>query len=254
MNGKLILLAMAAVLLIVGGCATTTPYNPFNVSQEEFYSKTRTIALATVRLPSGVADPDSVKANFESMITAKLQEGGFLVVPSREFADTWKQMNEQIGGYFDPLTGKRDETKLKTVREHTMQEISTKFNADAVLFPTIYVVSVKWQGGTVKWHGTSEPLMSADRQILETVFGVSRGGTVPALSLNAILEDIHGTRLYLMNGGIQLTAKLSGGQFTAVPVQDLLVNPERNQAAVNIALDPLTKKPGTQETSKEEKK
>lgn len=238
-------LVMFAVALIASGCATTTPYNPFKVTREEIYDKTRTIVLAPVAMPSGLDDPEPAKNTFQRLIEAKLQEARFMVVPSEKYAEIWKEMTEQVGGYFDPVSGKRDESKYKTVREHTFQELKTKFNADATLYPVIWVAKVNWSGTMARWHGASEPIMSTGRQIVEALAGISRQGTLPALSLSVYLRDIHGTDLYINSGGIQLLSKFSGGKLTTVPQQELFVNPERNQGAVDIALDPLTKKAGS---------
>ena len=48
-------------ILIVGliqlGCATTAPYNPFKIAQDEFYAKTKTIALAPIAIPGDLENP-----------------------------------------------------------------------------------------------------------------------------------------------------------------------------------------------------
>jgi hypothetical protein len=236
--------------LIGGGCATTAPYNPFKVTQEEIYAKTKTIALTPVVVPGDLTDPEALKAKFESLLEAKLREAGFLTVPSKEFAEIWKRMTEQVGGYFDPISGKRDESKLKTVREHTYRELSTKFNADACLHSNIRVFKINWSGTTARWHGASESIMPAGQQVLEVLVGINRYGTVPALSLTVSLQDTNEVNLYLNSGGIQLVSKLSGSKFVPVPIYQLLLNEERNLNAVNIALGPFIKKPGSAEEPK----
>lgn len=244
------LIGILMVALIGASCATTPPYNPFKVSQEQIYEKTKTIGLTPISVPEGITDPESVKVKFESLLEAKLREAGFLTVPSKEFAETWKRMTEQVGGYFDPISGKRDESKLKNVREHTYRELSTKFNADALLHSYIKVFTVNWSGTVARWHGASESIMPTGQQVLEVLVGVSRHGTVPALSLTVSLQDTNEANLYLNSGGIQLLSKLSGSKFVSVPLHELFINEERNRNAVNIALEPLIKKPGSAEKPK----
>ncbi|HEX9201022.1 MAG TPA: hypothetical protein VF865_15795, partial [Acidobacteriaceae bacterium] len=158
MKRQSLLTAALTTTLIAAGCATAPPYNPFKIAEEEFHGKIKTIALAPVGVPGDLGDPDPVKAEFESLIEAKLREAGFSVVPSRESAEIFNNMNKQLGGIFDPVTGKRDETKLKTAQEHARRELGAKFKADAVLYPGISLGVASFAGGSASWGGTSESL------------------------------------------------------------------------------------------------
>ena len=236
-----------AVSLVGAGCATGAPYNPFKIAQDEFYGKIKVIALAPVVFPRDVEDPEPAAVTFESLIQAKLQEAGFSVVPSREYAETRKRMAQTVGGVFDPVTGRPDESKSKIVQEHTLRELNTKFNATAVLYPSVRAVKAAFNVGLARWDGTSEPIAAGG--FLSTLRTSQSIGTTTALSLVAIIKDIHGVDLYANGGGIQLLSKLStnwfpGAQFTPVPRNELFANEERNMTAVNITLGPLVRKPG----------
>lgn len=241
MRRKWWFLTTLAVAVVGAGCATTAPpYNPFKISRDDLYGKVKTIALAPVSIPGDLDDPDPVKAKFESLIEGKLREAGLSVIPSKEGEEIWKQMKEHLGGFFDSITGKRDEAKFKAAREHTLRELHTKFKADAVLHPHITMVKASFADNKAQWHGTEERLTSGG--FLEALFGSKYRGGVPALSLVVTVEDIHGADMYVNAGGIQTLAKLSGGQFIPVPRSELFANEERNVAAVNIALGPLVTK------------
>jgi len=244
-----LLAAALATTLIVGGCATTPPYNPFKVTQEEFYGKIKTIALAPVGVPRDLENPDPVKAKFEPLIEAKLREAGFSVVPSRESAGIFESMNKQLGGIFDPVTGKRDDTKFKTVREHALRELSTKFKADAVLYPNIRAGTARFAGGQANWDGASESLSPTEGFMGMLMVGQFQG-TTGALSLIVTIENIHGVDAYVNGGGIQLISKLSGGKFVPVPRSQLFADEKRIAAAVNIALGPLARNPAPAEAPK----
>lgn len=229
-----------AVALVASGCAARVPYNPFKVPQEDLRKKTKVVAMAPVTAPPDLESPEPVKAKFESFIEAQIREAGFTIVPSREYETIWKRMTEQLGGYFDPITGKRDESKFKTVRSHTLRELAGKFKADAVLHPSILAVRANFAAGYAAWHGTTESLMGSG--LAAVFFAGSSHGTVGALSLIVVLEDVHGVDMYVNGGGIQILAKLSGQSFVPVPRRELFANEERNLAAVTIALAPLTGK------------
>ena len=201
-----LLAAALATILIVGGCATTPPYNPFKVTQEEFYGKIKTIALAPVGVPRDLENPD-------------------------------------------PVTGKRDETKFKTVREHALRELSTKFKADAVLYPNIRAGTARFAGGQANWDGASESLSPTEGFMGMLMVGQFQG-TTGALSLIVTIENIHGVDAYVNGGGIQLISKLSGGKFVPVPRSQLFADEKRIAAAVNIALGPLARNPAPAEAPK----
>jgi hypothetical protein len=239
---KNVLIIGIIVILLIAGCATTPKYTPFKVPKEEFYAKTKTIALAPLVVTEGISDLEPVKATYESLLEAKLKEAAFSVLPSSVFADIFKQITEQVGGIYDPITGKIDEAKSKTVQEYTCEELGTKCNADVILFPSIQVFSVYWSGGAAIWHGTSEPISSVGHVLLETFAGISGSGTVPALSLIVIFQDLYGGIKYVNYGGIQLMKKHAKGGYVSVPREKLFSDEERNKNSVNIALGPLLEK------------
>jgi len=235
------LTAVLTSTLIVAGCATAPPHNPFKIAEEEFHSKIKTIALSPLAVPGDLTDSDPVKAKFESLIQAKLREAGFSVVPSKESGEIFSNMNKQLGGIFDPVTGKRDETKFKAVREHALRELSTKFKADAVLSGGIIAGTARFGGGKASWWGTTESVAMSDGFL--AAFQVANlSGSIRTLSLVVSIENINGGDAYMNMGGIQLAAKLSGGQFVPVPRDKLFASEERIAGAVNYALAPLVRK------------
>lgn len=260
MSRKSLSIVVLIIILLCAGCATTPKYTPFKVSKGEIYTKTKTIALMPLIVPAGMTDPDPVKVTFESLIEARLREAGFLIVPSGEFAEIFKRMTEQVGGYFDPVTGKLDEVKYNTVQKHTYEELRTKWDADALFIPSIQIFKVNWRIGRspfpskVSWHGTSESISSYAAVLLDSIIGIRRSGTVPALSLTVCIQDLNGVDQYSHYGGIQLMAKLSGDKFSPVPREKLFTDEERNTKAVDIALGPLLEKTeSTKDTKKKEK-
>lgn len=252
MRNREVFIITIIIGLIQLGCATTV-YNPFKIDQDKFFSKTTTVALLPITLPEGVEDPEPVKAKFESLIEAKLHEAGLSIVKSKETDAVWNQMKEQMGGFFDPITGKIDEEKKKSAKEHARRELNMKFNADAVLIPSIQIVNAQFDGGWAKWNGVQESIALGSPWSLSAFLGMTGAysGTVGALSLVVFMEDIDGVEMYFNAGGIQVLQKLSFGKFVSVPENEFFVNEERNSSAVNIALGPLVKKTVPTEASKE---
>ncbi len=229
------------IILAATGCATTQPpYNPFKIPETEFRGKIHTIALSPIILPDGLEEPDKVKEKFESLIDARLRELGFTVIPSKEYLAVWKQMTEQLGGYYDPVTGKRDETKYKAVRTHTLREMNTKLKADAILHSMVRVVQARFKNNTAAWDGVTENIQGSGWKAF--LAGPQRG-TIGALTLVVFIEDPNEVPMYSDGGGIQTVARLSGSTFTPIPQTDLFKDEQRNANSVKIALDALATKP-----------
>ena len=239
-----IILLCSLIVIVGGGCASGPKYNPFKVSKDEIRGQVKTVALSPLATPAGLVDPEPVRTEYNALIEAKLKEGGFSVIPANEWAGIWAAEMRQAGGFFDPVTGKRDEAKYSAIRAHALQDLRDKLHADAILFPSIGYTSVRFSQNSAKWHGTSESLLPSFWSGLENTFN----GTVPAYTLQTALEDNNGRILFVNYGGIQLKEKLNGapgmwGRLLPVPRSKLFIDPKRNQGAVDTALNPLVKQP-----------
>ena len=188
------------IALIQVGCATTTPYNPFKIDQNKFYANTKTIALAPCWIRPDLEVSEQVIEKFELIIGDKLREAGFSVVSSKHYRDIWKRMIEQMGGYFDPKTGKRDGSKFKAVQEHCYRELGRKYKPDAVLISRILIVEAPFHQGfnnlVAQWDGTEErfDVRHGAIRFLDTSV---KTGTIPALSLRITVNDVSCTNMFV---------------------------------------------------------
>lgn len=236
---------MVAVAMTVAACATAPPpVSPFKISQGEFQQRIRIIALGQLNLPDAVDDPAKIRSMFESRIEDKLRSAGFTVIKSAETTEIWNRIVKQLGGSFDPNTGRRDPEKFKLLVEDFRREVHDKFQADAILFPRLVSVSAPWAGKTAKWHGTADAVKTTGSFVAEAFFGMSTHGRIGALSLAARIEDIAGVLVYEEFGGIQVLSKVSGRNFVPVPPTELLVDQEKNCRGVDLALAPLLQRSG----------
>ncbi len=239
-------LIILLIILVGSGCAVKQPpYNPFKIPEDQFRSKIKTVALSPVIVPDGLEKSDQVKAKFEALLDAKLRKMGFMVVPSKEYDAIWKKMMEKVGGFFDPVTGKRDDAKFKAVKSHMLREVNAKLKADAVLYSAIQVFPVQFNRNQASWHGTSESLVAGGS--LQKFFSNQFHGTVSALSLGVDISDPNEVDMYVNWGGIQVLGRVSGWQVVKIPAEEILTNEERNAEAVELALDPLEKQPEPQQ-------
>lgn len=224
------------------GCAQVTPppYNPLKLSREEFFAKTKVLAFLPLVITVNVDAPDIKRAQFEAALERNLTAVGLKVIPSTVYQEIWDRLAKQMGGVFDPISGKRDDAKIKTLRDYTLNELRTKHDADGLLHPSIQVVKASFFAANAQWHGASESVIG-DGFLNKFLVGDAIG-TTSALSLLILIENMNGVDLYQQAGGIQVVAKLAPGrQFVGIPQNQILADEERNLAAVEIALRGLSK-------------
>lgn len=223
--------------LVLGGCAAKTPYNPFKIPREQFHDQLKVVALSPIGMPRELTNLDPAKRKFLTLIETQLRGAGYTVVGAAVAGIIWDSMATEISGFYDPVTGVRDEEKVKAVRMQMYQKLKAKFNIDAMLFSHIVVVPAKLDNDRAKWDGTSEG--AARKKFWKAVLGMSHSGTIPALSLHVTLSDTDDRDLYKNAGGIQVLAKAGVDGLQDVPRDQLFADEERNIKAVHLALDPL---------------
>jgi len=212
----------------------TLLYDQSKVFEEEFHGKINIIALNPLTLPEGLTEQGTAGQTFEDLITTRLKEAGFLVVSSKIYDEIWRREAETSGGYFDPISGKTDKAKLKTILIRTRDELIAKYRIDAILYPQIRIVEATFANDSAHWHGTSEYLGRTQSNFWSS--GRTRG-TVPALSLFVRIEDNKEKEIYVKAGGIQVLSKAGfKGGFVAIPHDEILSDDKRNEWAVDKAL------------------
>lgn len=225
--------------LALAGCSAAPPSNPFKIPRADVAARIKTIALSPVELSRDLEGAEAVRFKFETLVAAKLREGGFRVAPSAEYAAIWRQKAAGLGGIFDSVTGKRNEAKTRTAREQTLRALETAAGADALLDCALVTVRAEFTANLAEWDGMAEYVPQSGAWSL---FGPVSNGTTPALSLRVTLSDLRDAALYDNMGGVQLLSKLYGTQFVDVPAIDLFIDEARNAHAVEAALNPLVGK------------
>ena len=226
---------------VLAACAGKARYDPWLVPRDSVLAATHTVALSTVRVPDDLEDPDPVAALFDSLLTDALRTGGFAVVPSDIVSEIWNQGADSIGGYFDPMTGQPDTSKLNPLRRYFKQRLRSEQAADLVLFPEIVLVDAPYADGQASWDGTSQAVAGWFK-ILISAIANSRlpAGTAEALSLDVQVESIDGGSVFNQRAGLELWAKPDGdGDLSWVPRERLFLDQKRNAKAVRLVLASL---------------
>ena len=227
---------IAPALLVA--CIPVVAHAQYTVPRDSFYSGLHVIALAPVAVPNDLENPEPVRALFAGLVETKLRAAGLEVITPDRTGPVWDSIRALQGGLFDPTTGKLDAEKARQARQAYAGEMARRFNANAILYPSIVVVSARLDNSVAAWDGTQQG--TAAKKLVHMLMGASHSGHVPALSLWVELAALDGRDLYEYGGGIQVLEKV-GALGKPVPVQraELFKDQKRNEKAVSIALKPL---------------
>ncbi len=219
-------------------------YDPFVVPAQRVYSAIAAIAVAPVGPPPDVHVSAAAAARIDSVIEAELADAGFRVVPAVEYGRIWDRILRQMGGFFDPITGERDEQKFAAARRELLNELQGRFDTQVVMYADLQLVDAFVENGLAEWDGITQRIGRNNtvdvrfRQSFERgEFGGRDDGVVSAVSLLLALDGADGAELYRNFGGLEVVSVppdlILDGPFVLVADED------RVAAAVGIALGPL---------------
>lgn len=229
---------MLALTILVAGCSTPTPRtSPFKVSKEEIRNRVKVVAVAPLPVEDELPNDSQAREEFATLLITELNNLGFQTVPPAEYEQIFNRLRDEVGGFFDPITGKADKDKYKKVQDLCRRELATKSHADAILYSSLETFSVRFANDFAAWDGTKESV--TDASWVWRALGGTHYGNVTALSVCVALTDTEGNRLYGKCGGVQLLAKTSGGSFSKIPESKVLTDSVRNANAVRYTLEPL---------------
>jgi hypothetical protein len=225
----------------LGGCAGKRVYSPWLAPRDSILTATHTIALSPLRVPDDLEAPEPVEALFDSLITGALRAAGLTVVPPDLVSEIWNRGADSMGGYFDPMTGRADTSKLNPLRRYFKHRLRSEHAVDLVLFPEIVVVGAPYADGQASWDGTSQAVAGWLKILASAITNTPLpAGTAEGLSLDVQIEGMDGGSVFNHRAGIELWAKPSGsGDLSRVPRERLFRDRKRSAKAVKQILESL---------------
>lgn len=239
-----VLMLLALITSLFAGCAKIPQFTdkPFKIDQDVFHRTVKVIALEPLGLPE-MKRAEQVRAEFEPLLIEKLKEAGFTVLPSDKYDALWKSMSKQDGGLYDPMTGKKNEAKVKEIEKKIYDELRAQHQIDAIARVLLIQTTAYFAGCKARWHGVAQDMESCS--VLGS--GGNYNGRISAISLLVAIRDSEGKTLFMNAGGLQQTSILKTGffkaaQFENIATDDLFSDKLKNQASVDVALYPLIRK------------
>ncbi|HKE42976.1 MAG TPA: hypothetical protein VKB41_00415 [Steroidobacteraceae bacterium] len=210
-----------------------------SMSLEEVAARFPRVALAPLALGE-MAQHEAVTLRYREALMQKLRQLGFEVVGGDEYGPLWEAERTAAGGYFDPVTGRPDEAKLKASRQRVFGLMLQHLDATAVIVPSVISRCARFDGGVAEWDGVRESLTPGESK-LRAVFdsNLEYGGHLDGISLQVNIIDPLGEVVLEGTGGIQLVERLSAGKPTPLAQSELFADPTQDARAADIAFTTL---------------
>ena len=251
----------AGVASVVVACTQPGPsYDPFVAPEAQVREAIETVVATPLTHPDELHVSTTASQRIDSLIKAKLDSAGIQVVAAAEYSRIWDRILRQLGGFFDPITGERNEVKFEAARRELLRELRGRFGTDVLLYAELQIVEAVVDDGVAKWDGTSQRVTGANTRILSEFratfqddgFGSDLYGTIDAVSLVLAIDDGDGKELYRHYGGVEVlsTSALGGegggggGGGGADRGYTLVADEGRVAYAVGIVAEPLAQARG----------
>jgi len=171
------------------------------------------LCLHPIRLPFDEGEEGERRTNFQRKLVEALNAVSLEVASPEAVDELVSRVRTESGGYFDPLTGSRDERRYLAYREQLARALSDELGCDGQLFASVVLLRARLDGTHAYWDGTSIQVVSTARGLLEGGFS----GWVGALSLWLDVLDLEGHQVAFRSAGIETLVSLA-----VIREQDLL--------------------------------
>ena len=224
--------ALSLTLLLAGPATALEKKEAFLVDKRDFKKQYKVIALAPVDAEPYLKMPDSASIILEEEVTARLQKRGYTVIPSSVLAGIRKTMEEQVGGFKDPDTGRDDLARMQTVRTHAFREMWFQHKFDALANIRVSINQVPMESDRVEWDGAKQKIEYEGR-------GKKYAATIAVSSVSVAIYDSTNKPLYIFYGGLEPLMYRSGEQLEVLPADKFFLDEEKIRDAAEMAVDPF---------------
>ena len=230
-----------SILVCSASCSSTTPYDPFRISESELRSRVQTIALAPLQVSPFLADPAFARSQIEPVAATRLTAGGFAVVPSAEIERLWKSFAADVGDLFDPETGRVEAERWEAVEAAVYRDLQSEHGVDAVLYLGIASVDLHLPTANAVYCGTEDSLYwpNWNLEFVDSTQAKRTTTLARALCLTATLYDMEERQIYAIRSGLEMIETYAMQTRARRPIEERLRDPERLQQAIEATLGPL---------------
>ena len=195
-----------------------------------------TLAMRPVRIAQVAGSRPEIAKQLGTVVYDKLTRAGFSVIPPAAHDEIRDRINRDLGGIYDPITGRLIEERAKTLIEYQEREYNERYSPDGEVFVAVAVARATFKGNDAVWDGVRAPSTGKDGFLRKFTEG---SGIMPALSLYVLIRDAEEKPLFAGGGGIELAAVLTGSGIDRIPPENLLNDQAKIEHAIVLTFEPF---------------
>ncbi len=133
--------------------------SPLLVPRAQIMDSIHTIVLGPL-LTNGFTPSVEVTAHYRSLVHERLAKLGWDVVDSDQINAAFSAAVKQVGGLYDPLTGKVDSDRLRSLTQSAIKALSLAAPPDGIAILALAKTSAIQKYGNVDWDGTQQSALT----------------------------------------------------------------------------------------------
>ena len=228
---RVLLLALAAI--VCSGCATPTPFDPFQIPREQLRDRVRTIAVVPLHAAFGLIDEGRAQQEVLSPLVERLREAGYGIVAPEVWTALWTSYARDLGEVYDPSTARADSERWEIVESAVYSALASGHGADAVLYTSLELVDLLDTGSEVVLCGAIEPVYwPGPRPPRHTV--LARG-----LCLQVALFDMEESFLYGIRSGVEVIETYAEQTRARRSIEDRVRDEKKLHETIDRLVGPL---------------
>lgn len=225
---KTIILLCFFVLFSILGCAPNETFYKYSYSENKIIRK---VAIAPFDLFFPL--PNQLKNStdhFYEQLIEYVKNSGLEVVKNDVLKDSWGKERSESGGFYNQVTGAIDSSRFDFCVKRAIMKTCAIQDLDGILLPTVKIRYGTVSGTYVFWDGVARKVRLDDP--VRNIEEFSYTGEVPVYSLQAIVLDNTGTKVFKSMAGIDIVHKLIYNGYKQISdfderaLQDSVINRE----------------------------
>ncbi|MEY4588537.1 MAG: hypothetical protein RL497_613 [Pseudomonadota bacterium] len=217
-------------------------------SRAETLGDVKRIGIEPPLLPAQLEEREDLKKALVDLVSKKLSEGGYTVVPPSVATEIRNKFLNKMGGIYDPDTGQLKQEQAQAVQMAASREFFDTARLDARLLVNIVMREAKFYDADAVWDYVTECSLGHMPPSAVAKFFLGSTGITGVLSGYSVLVRLYnsqGKMIFGRYGGIQLASYYDPNSrkgftgFLIVPKDQALRDAKRLERGVAIATLPL---------------
>ncbi|MCL1038016.1 hypothetical protein L2750_12735 [Shewanella submarina] len=211
-NSLKYLLVLVCIIFMQACRLTPEPEVKSTNTNEPLLGNSKVVAVFNFTISKDLNLMADFGSELESHVYKVLEANGYTAVKNREILSIIEGVKSNYSGFYDAITGERDDGQYREFKLKVKDSIIEHTNADTLLTINVFKTSAKFDGHKAYWDNTED----TSYQIPNFIFD-ERKGYLPAISVQVTSTHLDDNKVVERVQGLQTLNKNNGSGFDIHP-------------------------------------